>query len=172
MGNSSLLHQSFNVNENVLDTMQQERTEMTDIKKEEILTAVQDLLKSADLSLSDDAQKMMDSNLALKEQLSVKTHEMKSLEKKSKKLSKQVLKSVDTFLCPITREPMEDPVICCDGHTYEREAIELWLRNNSRSPKTNQPLPSRDLVPNHALRSSIEAMMELQEALKSFVGGS
>jgi len=170
---STLLRQSSNVNESTLeDTMQQGRAEMTDVKKEEVLTAVQDLLKSADLSLNDDAQKMMDSNLALKEQLSLKMHEIKSLEKKSNKLSKQVLKGIDAFLCPITRDPMEDPVICCDGHTYEREAIEMWLRNNSRSPKTNQPLPSRELIPNHALRSSIEAMVELQEALKSFAGDS
>ena len=60
---------------------------------------------------------------------------------------------------------MEDPVICCDGHTYERHAIEMWLRSNSRSPKTNQPLSSRDLIPNHALRNSIEAMSALRESV-------
>lgn len=62
---------------------------------------------------------------------------------------------------------MEDPVICCDGHTYERHAIEMWLRSNLRSPKTNQPLPSRDLIPNHALRGSIEAMSALQETVST-----
>ena len=62
---------------------------------------------------------------------------------------------------------MEDPVICCDGHTYERTAIATWLGNNSRSPKTNQPLPSKELIPNHALRSSIEAMGTLRETIIS-----
>ena len=62
---------------------------------------------------------------------------------------------------------MQDPVICCDGHTYEREAIEMWLRNNSRSPKTNQPLATKEVFPNHALRSSIEALVELNGFLNS-----
>ena len=31
------------------------------------------------------------------------------------------------FECPITMEIMDDPVICCDGFTYERRAIEEWL---------------------------------------------
>jgi hypothetical protein len=64
---------------------------------------------------------------------------------------------------------MEDPVICCDGHTYERVAIQMWLRNNSRSPKTNQQLPSKELIPNHALRSTIEAMGTLRESISSVV---
>ena len=80
------------------------------------------------------------------------------------------MKGIDSFLCPITREPFEDPVICCDGHTYERAAIEMWLRSNSRSPKTNQPLPSTDLIPNHSLRSSIEAITEMTNDLKNFAG--
>lgn len=63
---------------------------------------------------------------------------------------------------------MENPVICADGHTYEREAIETWLRNNSRSPKTNQQLSSKELLPNYALKSAIDAMAQLHESLKSF----
>ncbi len=63
---------------------------------------------------------------------------------------------------------MQDPVTCVDGHTYEREAIEMWLRNNSRSPKTNQPLASSEVVPNYTLKSAIEAMTDLHKSLKSF----
>jgi hypothetical protein len=63
---------------------------------------------------------------------------------------------------------MEDPVICTDGHTYEREAIEMWLHSNARSPKTNQVLSSSELVPNYALKSAIESMASLQNSLKSF----
>ena len=33
---------------------------------------------------------------------------------------------VPGFLCPITQEVMDDPVITSDGHTYERVAIEQW----------------------------------------------
>lgn len=59
------------------------------------------------------------------------------------------------YVCPITLAVMEDPVICSDGHTYERAAIDLWLRNFSRSPKTNAELPPQSLIPNFALRDAI-----------------
>eukprot|EP00466_Bigelowiella_natans_P005739 jgi/Bigna1/45697/e_gw1.142.3.1 len=57
--------------------------------------------------------------------------------------------------CPITREVMKDPVVCSDGHTYERSAIQRWLQRNSTSPRTNLPLASNALIPNHSLRSII-----------------
>ena len=39
------------------------------------------------------------------------------------------------FLCPITLCPMKDPVIAADGHSYERSALETWLKRSRRSPK-------------------------------------
>lgn len=80
--------------------------------------------------------------------------------------TKDALNDLDAFVCPITREYMKDPVICLDGHTYERDAIEEWLKSHSRSPKTNQPLASLRLIPNHALRASIETILKLREELK------
>eukprot|EP01035_Chromulina_nebulosa_P018977 gene18977-24789_t len=44
---------------------------------------------------------------------------------------------LQTFICPITHVLMEDPVICCDGSTYERSAITRWLSMSDRSPVTN-----------------------------------
>ena len=58
-------------------------------------------------------------------------------------------------ICPITQEVMEDPVVCADGHSYERSAIEKWLQTKSTSPSTNAPLLHKNLVPNHALRNLI-----------------
>lgn len=34
----------------------------------------------------------------------------------------------DAYLCPISRELMCDPVVACDGHTYERCAITEWIQ--------------------------------------------
>jgi sacsin len=74
----------------------------------------------------------------------------------------------DEFVCPITREVMDDPVLAVDGHTYERAAIESWFRQSMarpppaggtrrfcRSPKTNQELRSTAVIANHAIRSQI-----------------
>jgi hypothetical protein len=42
--------------------------------------------------------------------------------------------STSSFLCPITHELMKDPVIDPDGNSYERSAIENWLRQHASSP--------------------------------------
>ncbi|KAJ1460833.1 hypothetical protein M885DRAFT_414831, partial [Pelagophyceae sp. CCMP2097] len=55
---------------------------------------------------------------------------------------------------PITKEPLRDPVVTADGHSYERYAILEWWANTGRptSPVTNEVLESTHLVPNIALR--------------------
>jgi len=58
-------------------------------------------------------------------------------------------------LCAITQQPMRHPVVADDGFTYERSAIERWLRSNSTSPKTNEPLANKTLRPNMDLKSLI-----------------
>jgi serine/threonine protein kinase len=62
----------------------------------------------------------------------------------------------ESLLCPITYSIMVDPVVCADGHSYDRVAIEEWLRFHNTSPLTNQPLPHKHLIPNHALRKMID----------------
>jgi Mg-chelatase subunit ChlD len=58
--------------------------------------------------------------------------------------------------CSITLEIMKEPVICSDGHTYEREAIEQWLITNNNSPMTRLPIDRYTLTPNIALRNLIQ----------------
>lgn len=51
---------------------------------------------------------------------------------------------------------MIDPVICADGMSYDRVAIEDWFsRGNNTSPKTNEPLSNKNLIPNHTLKALI-----------------
>ena len=59
----------------------------------------------------------------------------------------------DEFICPITLDKMEDPVICSDGHTYERQAI-LSIRG-SHSPMTRELIDKTKLIPNRALKNCI-----------------
>jgi serine/threonine protein kinase len=62
----------------------------------------------------------------------------------------------DSFICCIGYEMMTDPVICADGHSYERTNIEQWLEQSDRSPKTNLVLAHKNLIPNYALKELIE----------------
>ena len=58
------------------------------------------------------------------------------------------------FCCPITYDIMNDPVICEDGYTYERSAI--LLIQDLLSPMTREPININKLIPNRALKDSIE----------------
>ena len=70
------------------------------------------------------------------------------------------------FECPILMEVMTDPVICSDGFSYERAAIEAWLRSHSTSPKTNESLQSRSLIPNKTLKAAIITWKEANHRLR------
>lgn len=67
-----------------------------------------------------------------------------------------------SFRCSITGEAMRDPVIAADGHSYEREAIKLWLREHYTSPLTGLKLVHRKLVPNWELKKSIDEWLEIK----------
>ena len=70
-------------------------------------------------------------------------------------------KAPDEYKCAITLEIMHDPVICSDGHTYERQAIERWFAQAKHtSPKTGARLQNQEMHPNHALRNAIERWRE------------
>ncbi|KAL9241393.1 hypothetical protein vseg_015511 [Gypsophila vaccaria] len=61
------------------------------------------------------------------------------------------------FICPIFKVVMDNPHIAADGHSYEFEAIEEWLRmGHNTSPVTNQRLSHKHLIPNKNLRFLIE----------------
>ena len=67
------------------------------------------------------------------------------------------------FICPITHEIMQDPVILVDsGHTFERLAIEAWLARINTNPLTGAPTTAT-LIPNHALRGVIEEFLALRK---------
>eukprot|EP00929_Paragymnodinium_shiwhaense_P044186 TRINITY_DN22674_c0_g1_i1.p1 TRINITY_DN22674_c0_g1~~TRINITY_DN22674_c0_g1_i1.p1 ORF type:complete len:587 (+),score=62.22 TRINITY_DN22674_c0_g1_i1:199-1959(+) len=74
--------------------------------------------------------------------------------------------SFSIFICPITHEVLRDPVVCGDGHTYERAAIARWLEKSQLSPVTGQKLPHLTTTPNHAVRTLLRTLMEMAEKKK------
>jgi len=65
----------------------------------------------------------------------------------------------EDYYCPITNGLMIDPVIGTDGHTYEKSAIEEWLKQNQTSPITRQTMKITELIPNIALRNVIHKFL-------------
>lgn len=62
-----------------------------------------------------------------------------------------------SFYCPLTMSIMKNPVQDREGNSYEAAAIKRWLEEgNLTSPITRNSLLRKHLVPNRALRCSIE----------------
>jgi U-box domain len=61
------------------------------------------------------------------------------------------------FLCPITMEIMNYPMLSRHGHNFERSAIVAWLKEGSGvCPMTRLPLEMSDLIHNSTLSNAIE----------------
>ena len=58
---------------------------------------------------------------------------------------------------------MYDPVIACDGHTYERSAIQQWMLKRQTSPISGAEMTSQHLMPNLAFRSISLQIFEGQQ---------
>ncbi|KAL7085684.1 hypothetical protein ACP275_14G294000 [Erythranthe tilingii] len=78
----------------------------------------------------------------------------------------------DSFLCPLSKQVMHDPVTLENGQTFERAAIEKWLNECREAgkrptcPLTLRELRSTELNPSIALRHTIEEWNARNEAAK------
>lgn len=68
------------------------------------------------------------------------------------------------YICPITREVMENPVVAADGFSYELAAIRVWLSEHNASPITREVLAHKNLTPNLHLKSLIAEFKAQQQA--------
>ncbi len=61
---------------------------------------------------------------------------------------------MSSILCPITHDNIKEPVTCPDGHTYEREALEKWVRQSGKSPvNPSLSITLDQIYPNYAISS-------------------
>ena len=56
--------------------------------------------------------------------------------------------------CLNMQELLKNPVIATDGYTYEKAALQQWLRNHNMSPVTGGFLDIR-VVPNRSIKTII-----------------
>jgi hypothetical protein len=70
----------------------------------------------------------------------------------------------EEYLCPISKDVMEDPVVAADDITYERSAIEKWIRDREdtgvKSPIKGTLLLSLNLVPNEEIALKIRSFRD------------
>ena len=70
--------------------------------------------------------------------------------------------------CPITHQLFLEPVMTRDGHVYEREAIERWLRANDTSPVTGLLLSDKSVTPLHTIANTVQHLVGLGQQWRVF----
>lgn len=60
------------------------------------------------------------------------------------------------YMCPITLDWYDDPVVTPSGHSYSREAIVEWISRVQRDPVTRTSLSESQLYPNLQLRAVVD----------------
>ena len=146
------------------------RSSLGKIERAAMISAAEDILAGAGLSLKADSASLMQKIVAMNDNISKQEANNKTLLRDMEGINEVLDRNVnELFVCPITREVMTDPVVCADGHSYEREAIETWLGSHNSSPKTNARLANRTLIPNHALRAQIENSVQSRQMIMVFL---
>lgn len=80
---------------------------------------------------------------------------------------------LDVFMCPLSLEIMEDPVMTPNGDSFEREMIERHLEcNGNFDPLTRGPLTKEALYPNRALKSLMQILVEQDHQLASLLASA
>eukprot|EP01083_Nonionella_stella_P039033 106149_1 len=64
------------------------------------------------------------------------------------------------YLCPITKQIMQDPVMAFDGYCYDRVAIEEYLKIHKRSPTTGANTDCIIVFPNRNLEADIQRFIQ------------
>lgn len=76
------------------------------------------------------------------------------------------------LICPITGDTVTEPVVACDGFTYNRKAIEQWIESCKKqkrlitSPMTGEALENLTMTPNRMVRDVLENWEDLQEEIE------
>lgn len=79
-----------------------------------------------------------------------------------KKISEKLYNKIDNdnyedeFMCPISRDIMNEPVKTKYGHTFENVCIKEWIKNEKNCPITRKPLYKNDLKINNDLKNQID----------------
>ena len=65
---------------------------------------------------------------------------------------------MDELCCLVLQETMIEPVIAADGYTYEKVALEAWLKLKSTSPITQDSLLHTCFVQNFLIKRAINQL--------------
>ncbi|KAI5062500.1 hypothetical protein GOP47_0023039, partial [Adiantum capillus-veneris] len=73
---------------------------------------------------------------------------------------------LQSFICPITKDVMKDPVQIASGQTYERHAIERWFVDGHTRCPTGVELANTNMKSNIALKQSIAEWKDRNNSIR------
>ena len=59
------------------------------------------------------------------------------------------------YICPLTLEVMQEPLLTRWGHNFERSALLQWLQLHDCCPLTRNCMTIKDVIANRALKERI-----------------
>jgi len=81
----------------------------------------------------------------------------------------EMLEGLGSVTCSISNFEVRDPVVAQDGHTYERQEIENWLRRSSKSPNTGIDMKCKEVYANQGLRMLQRDVEEFKKEAKRLI---
>jgi len=83
----------------------------------------------------------------------------------------------DVYYCSITFDLIFFPVIDPEGNTYEKVAIETWIKKNGTSPLTRAPLSKEDLYNNCAITALLneekgKSVENMHPSIQNFINAA
>ena len=73
--------------------------------------------------------------------------------------------NIELFICPLTNQIFNDPVIAEDGQLYERSAIEQWFSENKISPLSRKVIHTT-LVESYTIKNILDSLLKKNPDLK------
>eukprot|EP01083_Nonionella_stella_P215902 776622_1 len=70
------------------------------------------------------------------------------------------------FICPLTKQIMREPVKIFDDHSYEKQAIEKYLKEHNKSPITGEECEDEDdhwTLSNRKLKDKIKIFLSVND---------
>ena len=125
--------------------------------------------KNANLKIKELTEKIYELNGQQKqseETIKVLNKKVEKLDNKVSIMEKGFKDLKESLKCPITDEIMKEPVITPSGNSYEKKALQDWIKIKQTDPKSVQPLTENQVYPNLFLGNIIEKFNKIMEKLE------
>ena len=74
---------------------------------------------------------------------------------------------LQSFICPITTQIVQTPIVASDGRIYEENAFKEFIENNNTSPITREPITTVYHI-SHDIKNVIDTLETMYPEIKKF----